>query len=212
MAVLIIRIKLRGYRIELNEIESVLNLHTSIKEALVNVVELEINGKKNQYLVGYIVSKNNNNLETEVLMSYLSQYLPEYMVPKVFVDLEQLPLSVNGKVNRRALPIPEMGMIDEGYLAPETETEKSLCDLWQETLQVERVGIKDNFFLLGGHSLLATKLIAKMNAGFGVTVPFAILLSEANVQSIAQYIDAVSLNDANLDTLAENENVEEGLF
>ncbi|WP_415838968.1 amino acid adenylation domain-containing protein [Pseudoalteromonas maricaloris] len=206
------QIKLRGYRIELNEIESVLNLHTGIKEALVNVVELEINGKKNQYLVGYIVSKNNNNLETEVLMSYLSQYLPEYMVPKVFVDLEQLPLSVNGKVDRRALPIPEMGMIDEGYLAPETETEKSLCDLWQETLQVERVGIKDNFFLLGGHSLLATKLIAKMNAGFGVTVPFAILLSEANVQSIAQYIDAVSLNDANLDTLAENENVEEGLF
>ncbi|MES2824652.1 MAG: amino acid adenylation domain-containing protein, partial [Pseudomonadota bacterium] len=192
------QIKLRGFRIELGEIESVINQYEWIKEAVVSLITTEANTERessNQYLVAYIVAIAGTELSTDLLTQYLASYLPEYMVPRIFVPLDYLPLTQNGKVDRKALPVPDISAYaTHQYVAPATDVEKILCDIWQEILGMERVGLTDNFFQLGGHSLSATRLVARINQSFGVALPLTTLFSSQTLAHLAQALLALDAN------------------
>ena len=143
------QVKIRGYRIELGEIETVLLQSGLVKAAVVLVREA---GSGSKQLVGYVVPQQQQGNKT-ALIAYLQQHLPDYMVPSVWVELEQLPLTQNGKIDKKALPKAEPTLPDRPYVAPQTETEKKLSEIWKQILHLEQVGVQDNFFELGGHSL-----------------------------------------------------------
>ncbi len=152
------QVKIRGYRIELGEIESRLLKHDSIKEAVVVAKE---DNSSNKYLYAYFVAEQ--ELTITELRDYLAQELPEYMIPSYFIQLDKLPMTPNGKLDRKALPEPD-GNLNTGveYEAPRNELEEKISVIWQEILGTERVGINDNFFHLGGHSLKAMQVVAKI--------------------------------------------------
>ncbi len=159
------QVKIRGFRIELGEIESVLKKQTGVKDAAVAVKEKS--GDKN--ICAYIVS--DQEIWAGDIKDSLRKELPEYMVPSYLVQLEKLPLTVNGKIDRKMLPEPD-GNIHTGveYAAPENETEENLIQIWQSVLKVERIGTNDNFFELGGHSLKAIQLLSKLSVDFKVSM------------------------------------------
>ncbi len=153
------QVKLRGFRIELGEIEEVLNKYGGIKQAVVIIREDKSNNKK---LVAYFVS-GKSEIKNEELEKYLSEKLPEYMVPSFFVKLDKIPLTPNSKIDRKALPLPTKSDVVslEEFIAPGTEKEKLLAEVWQDVLGINEVGINDNFFKLGGDSIVAIQMIAK---------------------------------------------------
>ncbi len=155
------QVKIRGFRIELGEIESTLLTHKSIIETA--VVAREMGSDKR--IVAYVVTKGDvseDEVEMEVWRLHLSKSLPEYMLPSSFVVLDTLPLTANGKLDRKALPAPDMSQQQNVYVAPTTPTETVLCEIWQDILNLEQVGVTDNFFRLGGHSLLLIQLLARL--------------------------------------------------
>ena len=177
------QVKIRGFRIELGEIENIILQHEKIKEAVVVVKE---NKENDKYICAYAVS--DNLLEELNLKSYLKEILPEYMIPSYFVQLEKMPLTPNGKLDRKALPEPNMELTLTEYEAPRNEVEEILSRIWSEVLGVERVGINDNFFDLGGHSLKATMLISKIYNNFYVEVPIIEIFKAPYIKSISEYI------------------------
>jgi amino acid adenylation domain-containing protein/non-ribosomal peptide synthase protein (TIGR01720 family) len=159
------QVKIRGFRIELEEIEAVLRAHPGISEVAVAAREDQSGVKR---LVAYLVPAHQDVPEVAELRGYLDDVLPDYMVPSMFVTLDELPLSANGKLDRKALPAPD-GPLESvaEYIAPRTTTEHTLVDIWTEVLGVERVGVEDNFFELGGDSILSIQLIYRIRkAGF----------------------------------------------
>ncbi|WP_208491975.1 non-ribosomal peptide synthetase [aff. Roholtiella sp. LEGE 12411] len=155
------QVKIRGFRIELAEIQSVILEHSEVKEAVV-IAREDVPGNKR--LVAYIVWNAESSSSIDVLQSFLSEKLPDYMVPSVVVPLKALPLTTNGKVDIKALPAPEQIRAESGtFVPPSTPTEKLLADIWTQVLRVERLGIHDNFFELGGDSILSIQIIAKAN-------------------------------------------------
>ncbi|WP_275381987.1 non-ribosomal peptide synthetase [Xenorhabdus bovienii] len=160
------QVKIRGYRIELGEIESALALHPQVKQAV--VIDHEHEGHK--ALAAYLVT--DGELSDDTLMAYLSARLPDYMVPASFTRIETVPLTLNGKLDRPALPTP-VWVSRDGYVAPRDALEIQLCTVWQDVLGLERVGIKDNFFRIGGNSLIAIKLTAAIRRVLAVEVPLA---------------------------------------
>lgn len=154
------QVKIRGFRIELAEIQSVILEHSGVKEAVV-IAREDVPGNKR--LAAYIVWNPESPSSISVLQSFLQEKLPDYMVPSVCVPLKALPLTVNGKVDTKALPAPEQVRTLETFVAPSTPTEKLLADIWTQVLRVERIGIHDNFFELGGDSILSIQIIAKAN-------------------------------------------------
>jgi len=151
------QVKIRGFRIELGEIEAALASHPEIQQSVVLAKERD----SGAYLVGYYVAER--ELNQEALSSYLEGRLPAYMVPSAFVHLSQLPLTVNGKVDRQALPDPEL-QSQATYVAPRNALEEDVCALYADVLglSVEQVGIQDDFFRLGGDSILAITLTSKL--------------------------------------------------
>ncbi|MCR4542456.1 AMP-binding protein, partial [Pseudomonas sp. 18.1.10] len=149
------QVKLRGLRIELGEIEARLLEHAWVRETAVLAVE----GK---YLVGYLVLQDAADDWRDVLSAHLARHLPDYMVPAQWMLLEQMPLSPNGKLDRKALPKVDANQQAREYRAPHTELEQQIAAIWAEVLDVERVGLNDNFFELGGHSLLATQVVVRL--------------------------------------------------
>jgi hypothetical protein len=125
--------------------------------------------------------------------------------------MASLPLSPNGKIDRKALPDPDVSHLHSAYVAPRTETETLLCGMWCDLLGAERVGVTDNFFELGGHSLLAIRFLSKVRAVLKVDVPVHAVFSSATIEHVATYIDALLMNDNNSDTVSE-EFMEEGTF
>jgi amino acid adenylation domain-containing protein len=188
------QVKIRGHRIELGEIELVLTKHPSIREAV--VVAQEFSGDKR--LVAYPVLKANGNgaphLEANELREFLSNRLPDVMIPSAFVFLDQLPLTPSGKINRKALPLPEIqcanGINRNGatHSAPQTDLEKSVAKIWQELLRVEKIGLHDNFFDLGGHSLLVVEAQAKLRESLGFDLPVVKLFQYPTISSLAKFL------------------------
>jgi amino acid adenylation domain-containing protein len=165
------QVKMRGYRIELGEIEAVLTQHpgVGVQESVVLVREDEPGDKR---LVGYVVSSQGPAPTVLELREFLQARLPEYMVPGVFLVLQAFPLTSNGKIDRKRLPIPERGRggLETEFIAPQTPIQIELAEIWREVLKVEQVGVHDNFFELGGHSLLATQVVSRIKHAFSVEV------------------------------------------
>ena len=183
------QVKIRGFRIELGEIESALRQHPAVRESIV-VAEEDATGEKR--LVAYVVGKRGLPPTSNELRNFLKAKLPEYMVPAAFVALEALPLTANGKVDRRALPAsnrtrPEL---EKGFVAPRTPEEELVAEIWAQVLGLERVGIYDNFFELGGHSLLATQAVSRIREAFAVEIPLRRLFEVPTVAGLAESIDA----------------------
>ncbi|MCB9100063.1 MAG: amino acid adenylation domain-containing protein [Anaerolineales bacterium] len=181
------QVKIRGFRIELGEIESVLTQHPAVHMAVVTDRE-DVPGDRR--LVGYIIPNNGDEPKVSELRRFLGETLPAYMVPSNFVIMEAFPLTPNGKVNRRALPAPEVGRPELGvtYVAPETEIEQTIADLWKEALKVENVGIHDNFFDLGGHSLLLAQVHGKLQQQLGFDLPIVRLFQYPTISTLAKFL------------------------
>jgi amino acid adenylation domain-containing protein len=162
------QVKLRGLRIELGEIEAALASHAAVAQAV--VVAHEASGGDKQ-LVGYVVPAAGATADLNDLRSHLKRTLPDYMVPQAYVVLEQLPLSANGKLDRKALPAPDASQARHDYVAPRNAVEATLARIFAEVLHQDRVGINDNFFELGGHSLSATRAVARVQDTFGIELP-----------------------------------------
>jgi amino acid adenylation domain-containing protein len=183
------QVKLRGYRIELGEIEAALREHPGIREA-VALARQDSPGEKR--LVAYIVPEREPAPTVSEARAFLKERLPDYMVPSAFVTLDGLPLSPNGKVDRRALPAPDQTRPEVGavHIAPRTPAEEVIAGIWSQVLGVERVGVYDNFFDLGGHSLLATQVISRVRGAFQVEAPLRSLFEGPTVAELAQGIEA----------------------
>jgi amino acid adenylation domain-containing protein len=195
------QVKVRGFRIELGEIETELRKHSEVKEAVVLVSR---DGKE---LIGYIVAQKEGIDLIKNIKESLANKLPEYMIPSYFVLMEKLPLTSNGKINRKVLPEPEMDREREKISLPETETEKTIADIWKELLRVEEVGINQNFFEIGGHSLLATRLVTKLRDKFSVELALKIIFEKTTVKNLSEYIDTLLWLKENQNNL-ENDDVE----
>jgi amino acid adenylation domain-containing protein len=186
------QVKIRGHRIELGEIEAALNQHPGVKESVVVAVEDGSSASDNPKLtVAYVVPKQQPRLSVAELRGYLKEKLPDYMIPSLFMPLDVLPLTPNGKVDRSALP-PVDGrrpdLIHE-FVAPRNEIEEMVAQVWRTVLELERVGVYDNFFDLGGHSLVATRVAARLRGHFNIDLPLRKLFELPTVAELAQYVD-----------------------
>ncbi|HYP40297.1 MAG TPA: amino acid adenylation domain-containing protein [Chloroflexia bacterium] len=184
------QVKIRGNRVELGEIEAVLGQHPSVREAVV-VARKDVPG--DERLVAYLVcSPQVQNGESAIgeIRAFLKERVPDYMLPSQFVVLESLPLSPNGKVERRALPAPPVLRMapESGYVAPVTGLERSLAGVWKEVLSVEKVGVHDNFFDLGGHSLLMAQVRGRLQEVLARDVPMLDLFRYPTISSLAKYL------------------------
>ncbi|HEX6747845.1 MAG TPA: non-ribosomal peptide synthase/polyketide synthase [Longimicrobium sp.] len=178
------QVKVRGFRIEPGEIEAVLRRHERVADCVV-VAREDVPGEKR--LVAYVVG----DVEAGVLREHLLRELPEHMVPSAYVFLDALPLSPNGKLDRKALPAPELASALERYVAPRTPLEEVLAEIWAEVLRLERVGVTESFFELGGHSLLATRVVSRVRQVFGVEVPLRVLFEGPTVAELAGRVEAM---------------------
>ncbi|HMC28675.1 MAG TPA: AMP-binding protein, partial [Verrucomicrobiae bacterium] len=182
------QVKLRGFRIELGEIEAALRLHPAIRDAAVIVREVSANDKR---LFGYATLKAQQRPAIADLKKFLKEKLPDYMVPSAIMFLDELPLTPNGKIDRKALPNPEIRRADgDSAFAPaQSELEKSLARIWEQVLQIERVGLNDNFFEIGGHSLLAAQVQARMSDILKVELPIIKLFQYPTISALAKYLN-----------------------
>jgi hypothetical protein len=185
------QVKVRGFRVELAEVEAVLARHPG---AAATVVAARRDTAGNQRLVAYIVSHESASLEVADLRRRLLAELPEYMVPSAFVILDALPLSPNGKIDRNALPAPGPGLLDPvvEYVAPRTQLEETLVRFWAEVLELERVGVHDNFFDLGGHSLQSVQLVARLTAALNRPVSVKAVFQAPTVALMADLLQRES--------------------
>jgi len=178
------QVKIRGYRIEPGEIQAALEQHPDVHQVVVIAREDEPGQKR---LAAYVVAKSSRVVTVRALRDFLKDRLPEYMIPAAFVAMDSMPLTPNGKVDKRALPPPSaVAMIaSESYASPRDAVEKRLAAIWEQVLGVARVGIADNFFDLGGHSLLALRLMRRLEQTFGWNLPPAILFQAPTVEKLA---------------------------
>ena len=181
------QVKLRGFRIELGEIEATLSKIDGIEQAVVIVRE---DTPGDQRLVAYL--RSGIELEANDIRDQLYASLPQYMVPAAFMFLDEMPLTPNGKVDRKQLPAPEW-TAENDYIAPRTSIEQQLSDIWQSVLHIEKIGVQDNFFVLGGHSLLATQLVARIRRELELELPLMYIFDYPSVESLAVSIEAFML-------------------
>ncbi|MFE1744077.1 amino acid adenylation domain-containing protein [Coleofasciculus sp. H7-2] len=180
------QVKIRGIRIEPQEIAAVISQHPAIAQTAVIAREDQLG---NKYLVGYLVSHSEPKPTVKELRSFVQAKLPEYAIPSAFVFLDAIPLTPNGKIDRRALPIPNIEeTVSTNFVPPRNLTEEILVNIWSELLGV-RVGIYDNFFELGGHSLLATQIISRIRQAFEVELPLRSLFEKPTVAELAENLD-----------------------
>ncbi len=178
------QVKLRGFRIELGEIEALLGRHVSIREAAV-IVHRNERGEKR--LIAYLVTQKKLKLPISELRSFMSEKVPEYMIPSDFVFLDALPLTPNGKLDTVRLPAPESTRrtLEDSYVAPTQMVHYQLIEIWEELLDARPIGIRDNFFYLGGHSLLAARLIDKIEKVFKKHLSLATLFNGPTIEQLA---------------------------
>jgi amino acid adenylation domain-containing protein len=183
------QVKLRGFRVELGEIEATLLQAAAVWQSVVTV-RTDADGI--QSLVAYVVPEAGQTLAIAELREFLKQKLPSPLLPSAIVVLDKLPLNANGKVDRRALPLPDWFQrpLTVGFVAPRTAIERQLAQLWCDLLKLDRVGIQDNFFELGGHSLLATQVIAQVRARLQVDLPLREFLADPTIAHLSNWIES----------------------
>jgi acyl carrier protein len=172
------QVKLRGHRVELGEIEATLLAHPTVRQAAVVLYEDRLEPR----LVAYIASPA---LDLAALRSFLTQRLPEVMVPRTFVRLDSLPVTQNGKIDRRALPAPAGSMSSPPTRGPNGPIEERLVEIWRDVLGIDSVGVMQDFFELGGHSLAAARLMTKVEQAFGRRLPLTSVFIDGTIESMA---------------------------
>lgn len=183
------QVKIRGYRIELGEIESRLLAHEAVHSAV--VVDVQVAGSKQ--LVAYWVPRQVSAQAMElraVLAEHLRSSLPGYMVPGLWVMLDSLPLTANGKLDRKALPAPDASTSQQQYQAPVTAVQQQLAQIWSEVLGVERIGLDDDFFELGGHSLLVVQVVARVGNQMNTEVSLRELFEQPTLAAFSEVVAA----------------------
>jgi amino acid adenylation domain-containing protein len=199
------QVKIRGYRIELGEVENVMRSHAGVRDAVVVLREEEGGEKK---LVGYVMLEGGKNATLAEVQSYLRERLPDYMAPSALIQLEQIPLNANGKLDRDALPAPEkenFGLTNR-HLEPRDLLEILITQIWEEVLDVRPIGVKDHFFDLGGHSLLAVILLSRVQQITQIELPLTALFMEPTVEKLAGLLRQrqVQISDSPLVKFKEN--------
>lgn len=191
-----LQVKLRGHRIELEEIETTLKQHADVAESLAHIWS----HNDLATLTAYVIPHSSVRLEglAKRLTEHLQNLLPGYMVPTAIVFMEAFPLTPNGKINRNALPMPER-LDDINYIAPQTQTEQQLCRMWQELLHIESengeaISVNSNFFQLGGHSLLAARVVAQIRKQWNVEVPIRTLFTAQTIKQLAKCIELAAVS------------------
>jgi amino acid adenylation domain-containing protein len=198
------QVKVRGFRIELGEIEAVFSQHPEVRDVVV-VAREDVAGDKR--LAAYLVTEAGAATDVGRWREWAGRQLPEYMVPSAYVWLQELPLTANGKVDRRALPAPEFKSA-ESYVAPRTQVEEALAAIWSELLGIEKIGIYENFFELGGHSLLTTQLVSRVRKNFEVDIPLRTLFEMPTIAQLALVIEEIIIEEiAQLDDQDAREEV-----
>ena len=203
------QVKIRGFRIELGEIEWALQSHPSVREAVVVARE---DSSWEKRLVAYLVAKEAGITVKEV-RSFLREKLPDYMMPSFFVKLDSMPLTANGKADRKALPNPYdvQPESEEHYVMPRTPLEQKIAEIWKQVIGMDRVGVHDNFFDLGGHSLLATKVVMRLREAFQIELPVRCLFESPTVESLTRTVEVLrtqglsALSSESPDLVAEAE-------
>jgi amino acid adenylation domain-containing protein len=183
------QIKIRGFRIEIEEVEVNLLQHDSISDV---VVTIHIDKNMEKYLIAYVVlEQGNNNITDWDLRDELEKKIPKYMIPSQYIFMDKLPLSPNGKIDRKLLPIPNVNNSINEFIPISTDTEKALALIWTEVLGEKNIGKRDNFFNIGGHSLLAIQVISRSRVKFNVPLPVSSIFEVPTLGKLADYIDTL---------------------
>lgn len=187
------QVKMRGYRIELTEIEQLLFEYPEIHQAVV-LVQKHQQSSAYHYLVAYYVA--DAPLDEALILDYLSRHLPHYMMPTLFIFLEQLPLTLNGKLDKKALPIPEWKN-EEAFIAPRSQTEKNICAIYAKmfNLPLDTIGIQANFFRLGGNSILAMQAVHALSEAFNIHLPIAEIFRTQTIEHLAETIESITIEN-----------------
>jgi amino acid adenylation domain-containing protein len=183
------QVKVRGFRVELGEIESRLNDHPAIAQCIVTATEKD---RTNTICAYYTIhpTAGGNRPTRAALRDYLDNLLPDYMVPAFLIELDEMPLNANGKINRKVLPAPDTAPMADTYVPPASETEKRLAEIWGEVLKIDQIGINDNFFDLGGHSLNATLVVSRIHKRLHMDCTIRSLFDCKSIAKLAEVIDS----------------------
>jgi acyl-coenzyme A synthetase/AMP-(fatty) acid ligase/acyl carrier protein len=193
------QVKIRGYRIELGEVRAVLEEHRSVRQSVVVAREDERGDKR---LIGYVIGED--DLTTTELKSYLRERLPAYMAPGDILILKEMPVTANGKIDLKRLPAVESAsrQIEREYAGPRTPVEEILVEIFEDVLNLERVGIHDDFFEIGGHSLLATRVISRVRSAFDVEISVRNIFDETTVAKLAESLIAHEPQQGQMEKIA----------
>jgi surfactin family lipopeptide synthetase A len=185
------QIKVRGFRVELDDVEVAILWHPMVKKCAVRVYQDQ--GGRNR-LAAYLIADDGTSAST--IRSFLRERLPEYMIPSDFVMVDALPLTPAGKIDRRALPLPDRTRrdLDSTFVAPRTDTESLIANIWSQILGVEQVGVYDNFFDLGGHSLMATQILSRLRNVANVEIPLRAMYETPTVANLAEAVEVATRN------------------
>ena len=190
------QVKIRGFRIELGEIETLLGEHPAVQQVVVVAAPVDQNPDSNadqKRLLAYLVPNKGHAIQVTALRQFLKEKLPDYMLPSAFIELDAIPLTPNGKIDRRALPEPSSvrpEALGEPYVPPHNPIEEMLVNIWGEVLRLDKIGIHDNFFELGGHSLLATQLVSCINNALDTELALRTLFERPTVSELARVVEA----------------------
>jgi amino acid adenylation domain-containing protein len=185
------QVKIRGFRIEPGEIEAVLMQHPQVQEA---VVIARSDAGQDRQLIAYIVLRAEQTLTISEAREFLGERLPDHMIPAAFVTLDTLPLTLNGKLDRAALPMPDRQLTDTVFVAPRTPTEAIIAQIWADVLRHAPIGVYDNFFALGGHSLLAVQVLSRLHDTFQITIPLHTLFNMPTIAALSVVVEAAMLH------------------
>ncbi|MGS2718619.1 amino acid adenylation domain-containing protein [Eionea flava] len=194
------QVKIRGFRIELGEIEHALNMVDGVKQAV--VIDREKQGRR--YLAAYLVMNTGALLDKELTSSLLSKTLPDYMIPNSFSVIESIPLTINGKLDRQALPEPILSLEDNTYVSPRNSLEETICAIWKSVLGLEKIGIYDNFFQIGGDSITAVRLASEISNALGKSISVAQIFES---KTVAKLTESVISTKANIQVIKRSEAV-----